>query len=158
MSVLDTDLKPHRVPSGFKFFGIARGALAGEFNDDDGQVVARYRLGSEFELARTLSVCFSPAGRSLNCVEGAKPTYLTIGGLDAQYFDGHWAPGPGPGQQDTVMGPVHWDTTTQHSLQVFVPEVGTVAVRVSPAYAPSHDELGRIAASLPQFANWSGQA
>jgi hypothetical protein len=148
MSITD-GLKPTYIPTGYKYFGIAEGGPAGEFNDDDTQVVVRYRTGTDYSQANMLSICLSPACAELNCVENVQPEISTLNGLSVRYYNGQWAPGPGDGRRDTPVGPVHWDRFSQHSISISVPGAGTIGVRCSPTAVPAVDELKRVAASLP---------
>ncbi|MDN4643403.1 hypothetical protein [Arthrobacter sp. PsM3] len=148
--VVSTDsLKMGKPPGGYSYFGIAEGQPRIEFHDDPGQVIVRYKVGTGYEQTKMLSVCYSPAGAALAFVESKEPRRFALGRLQADYFDGHWVPGPGEGQWDTIVGPVHWDTSTQHSLLFKLPDGSALAIRCSPSYIQGAAGLLDAASEVP---------
>ncbi|MGO4582650.1 hypothetical protein AB4Z38_02000 [Arthrobacter sp. 2RAF6] len=144
-----SSLKLRTLPDGYAYFGVAEGDSTIEFHDDPDQLIVRYKTGSGFAQAKMLSICYSPAGAALTCVETKPPIKIKLGKLSALYFDGHWVPGPGSGQWDTIVGPVHWDTDSQHSLAVSLPSGASLAIRSSPQYLPGLASLLGVARSIP---------
>lgn len=144
-----SSLKLRTIPDGYAYFGVAEGDSTIEFHDDPDQLIVRYKTGSGFAQAKMLSICYSPAGAALTCVETKPPVRIKVGKLSALYFDGHWVPGPGSGQWDTIVGPVHWDTDSQHSLTVSLPSGASLAIRSSPQYLPGSASLLGVARSVP---------
>ncbi|XBH22956.1 hypothetical protein V5R04_07020 [Jonesiaceae bacterium BS-20] len=116
------------LPSGFRFFGEARGRDAGEFGLSDRQLAHRYIRG-EFSHSHILTVCWSddPVWQ-LTGTEGREPLVVEEG---VEYFDGEWAAGPGDMQLDTVVGPVHWTSNYRHTVKVTVAN-GVLGIRANP--------------------------
>ncbi|SRR5216683_2013645 len=140
-------LEPGYIPAPFKRYGVVEGILAGEFWGSEDQVAVRYRRGNSFGL-QALTVCWEPSmDRVLVGTDHHAGVPVKIKGSEARYHDGSWAPGPGPEQIRTPVGPLYWDRTREHSLTLRIGR-GVFAVRCPRDGVPDPSELVRIMSSM----------
>ena len=140
-------LEPSYVPSPFKHFGTVEGDPAGEFWDDPNQIAVRYRRATSFAYL-PITIAWTPRpNATLVGTDQRVGDPVKVHGLTARYHNGTWAPGPGPEQVDTPVGPLHWETSLEHSITLHTAS-GSFAVRAPRDSVRDSAELARIISSV----------
>lgn len=175
-------LEPQQLPDGIRYYGMVKGAEAGElwlpeelprmlervrkFGQqhastclDPQQLAIRYRPGGGARDGLQLTVSWTPDPTAqLVGTDPARSVSIPMGDTAARYHDGQWAPGPSQDPSENVESPVgitHWDRTREHSASFHVAD-GVVGIRSARAVIGDSAELIAVLASIPYVSSLCG--
>lgn len=156
-------LQPKYLPPGFKLAAAIDGHRAGEWGEVKGFYAGEFHgAGTEHQIAIHYRQPDNPrrhqSGIVVSWVRDPELPFVgtahhsgvpvTVNGKPATYFDGAWAPGPGPEQIKVLSdGAAHWSRVFEHSLTVRIDD-GIIGVRCPRSLVPEATELFKIMSSI----------